>query len=124
MKRLCSSVRKSLKRIPESYLWYVNLLVDDMPVHQHPVTSQQGTRNYLELLLSQNHPSISVAARALGEVLRDASVLGYHHRHPQADFLLDGEAGFVQQSINQYRTAKQTWGMQLNTCVHVVADRI
>jgi hypothetical protein len=95
-------------------MWYVNLLVHDMPVHSHSVTSQEGTSRYLSLLISGSIPEV---AAALGRIMQDAATFG------SENVKLDVNA-FVQESITRYRVAIKKWGMQLNTCVHVVADPI
>jgi hypothetical protein len=76
------------------------------------------------LVTRDRKPSLSVVTKAVGQVLQQASILGVLHGHPQGQFLVGGVAGFVQRNEVQHNAAINKWGMQLNTCVHVVADRI
>jgi hypothetical protein len=79
----------------------------------------------MEMLMARNqYPSLSVVARAMGEVLKDTSlwVILYVNAREGKFLKNDGQSGFIAGYNKQYSKAMEKWGIQLNTCIHVVAD--
>jgi hypothetical protein len=81
----------------------------------------------LKLLKSTpEHPIAALEAKALGDFLYNVALNAQRQGGVSNPTFIrnDGATGFVKRYMNELDDAISKWGMQLNTCMHVVANRI